>query len=99
MIRSRPGLCRFLTAGVALAVVLLPGTAYAQRGGQRGGPGGLGARGAEANGAMAVSFESNSPAPGEAMPDVVVHRSSGEPVAFRQLLGEQYTVVIFGCLT
>jgi hypothetical protein len=48
---------------------------------------------------MASGFEASSPAVGEAMPEVVVYRDTGEPVSFRQLLGEHYTVVILGCLT
>jgi len=52
-----------------------------------------------AGGGMTASFEASSPAVGEAMPEVVVYRSSGEPISFQQLLGDRYTVVILGCLT
>lgn len=86
-----------LAAIVLLAAMTVPVAEASQRGGQRRGFGSR--QGGAPGGGMGSSFEANSPAVGEAMPDVVVHRETGEPVSFRQLLSDHYTVVIFGCLT
>ena len=88
---------RVLSVSALLIAIALPASAASQRGGQR--PGFGAGPGAGRGGGMATSFEANSPAEGEAMPEVVVYSDAGEPISFRQLLSDHYTVVILGCLT
>ncbi len=45
------------------------------------------------------NFEENAPAVGQMMPDVVVYDHDGAERRLGDLLGEQYTVLILGCLT
>ncbi len=89
---------RSLVVITLLALLAAPVAAASQRGGQRRGFGPREA-GEAGRGGMASSFEASSPAVGEAMPEVVVYRDTGEPISFQQLLGDHYTVVILGCLT
>jgi len=95
--RPRSGI-RVLVATALLAAMAAPLAVASQRGGQRRGGPGL-QDGEAGRGGMNASFEAGSPAVGEPMPEVVVYRDSGEPISFRQLLNDRYTVVILGCLT
>lgn len=95
--RLRMGI-RVLAVVALLAIVAVPLAATSQRGGQRQGFGQRGG-GEAGRGGMASGFEASSPAVGEAMPEVVVHRDTGEPISFQQLLSDHYTVVMLGCLT
>ena len=45
------------------------------------------------------TFEWNTPAIGEMMPDVVVYDRDGAARRLRDLLRERHTVLILGCLT
>lgn len=95
--RLRMGI-RVLAVAALLAIVAVPLAATSQRGGQRQGFGQRGG-GEAGRGGMASRFEASSPAVGEAMPEVMVHRDNGESISFRQLLNDHYTVVLLGCLT
>ena len=44
-------------------------------------------------------FEENSPDVGSQIPDITVFTSTGEELGFRELMQEQYSVVVLGCLT
>lgn len=44
-------------------------------------------------------FERQAPAPGELMPEAIVYDRDGAELRLRELLQEQYTVLILGCLT
>jgi len=44
-------------------------------------------------------FEQSSPAVGSQVPNISVFTSDGKELGFRELMKEQYSVVIFGCLT
>ena len=44
-------------------------------------------------------FLSTAPAIGEPLPDVSIVDDQGSPVSLRDLTGENYTVLVLGCLT
>ncbi len=45
------------------------------------------------------AFEVGAPRVGEQLPDITVHDDLGNPVNIRELAGENYKVLILGCLT
>ena len=44
-------------------------------------------------------FEADAPKVGEALPDITIHDDLGNPVNIRELAGENYKVLVLGCLT
>jgi len=44
-------------------------------------------------------FEADAPKVGEALPDITIHDDLGNPVNIRDLAGENYKVLVLGCLT
>jgi hypothetical protein len=44
-------------------------------------------------------FEADAPKVGEALPDIMVHDDLGNLVNVRDLAGENYKVLVLGCLT
>ena len=44
-------------------------------------------------------FEANAPKVGEPLPDITVLDDLGNPVNIRDLAGENYKVLVLGCLT
>ena len=44
-------------------------------------------------------FEADAPKVGEQLPDITIHDDLGNPVNIRDLAGENYKVLVLGCLT
>jgi hypothetical protein len=44
-------------------------------------------------------FEADAPKVGEQLPDITIHDDLGNPVNIRELAGENYKVLVLGCLT
>jgi len=44
-------------------------------------------------------FEADAPKVGEMLPDITIHDDLGNPVNIRELAGENYKVLVLGCLT
>lgn len=44
-------------------------------------------------------FEADAPKVGETLPDITIHDDLGNPVSIRDLAGENYKVLVLGCLT
>jgi len=44
-------------------------------------------------------FEADAPKVGESLPDITIHDDLGNPVNIRDLAGENYKVLVLGCLT
>ena len=44
-------------------------------------------------------FEADAPKVGEPLPDITIHDDLGNPVNIRELAGENYKVLVLGCLT
>lgn len=44
-------------------------------------------------------YEAAAPAVGDPMPDLAVYDAQGEPIDLGELLRENYTVLVLGCLT